>query len=51
LKLILYANTSEYLPTSEAVGFRVMVHDKWTEPFVDAFGEELKFQYEILFFF
>ncbi|KAL3084435.1 hypothetical protein niasHT_035237 [Heterodera trifolii] len=38
LRVMLYANVSEYLPTSEAVGFRITVHDKWTVPFADAFG-------------
>ncbi|KAI6194169.1 Degenerin [Aphelenchoides besseyi] len=38
LRVILYANVSEYLPTSEAVGFRITVHDKWNVPFPDAFG-------------
>lgn len=38
LRVLLYANVSEYLPTSEAVGFRITVHDKWTVPFTDAFG-------------
>jgi acid-sensing ion channel, other len=35
---MLYANVSEYLAISEAVGFRITVHDKWTVPFADAFG-------------
>lgn len=35
---MLYANVSEYLPTSEAVGFRITIHDKWIVPFPDAFG-------------
>jgi len=38
LKVMLYANVSEYLAISEAVGFRITVHDKWTVPFADAFG-------------
>uniref|UniRef100_A0A183CJD3 Degenerin-like protein unc-105 n=1 Tax=Globodera pallida TaxID=36090 RepID=A0A183CJD3_GLOPA len=38
LRVMLYANVSEYLPTSEAVGFRITVHDKWIVPFADAFG-------------
>lgn len=38
LKILLYANVSEYLPTSEAVGFRITVHDKHIVPFPDAFG-------------
>ncbi|VDM91990.1 unnamed protein product [Onchocerca ochengi] len=38
LRVLLYADTSEYLPTSEAVGFRITVHDKWVVPFPDAFG-------------
>ncbi|VDM40283.1 unnamed protein product [Toxocara canis] len=38
LRVLLYANVSEYLPTSESVGFRITVHDKWIVPFPDAFG-------------
>ncbi|CAB3404499.1 unnamed protein product [Caenorhabditis bovis] len=38
LRVLLYANVSEYLPTTEAVGFRITVHDKFTAPFPDAFG-------------
>ena len=38
LRVILYANVAEYLPTSESVGFRITVHDKWNVPFPDAFG-------------
>ncbi|CAD5211340.1 unnamed protein product [Bursaphelenchus okinawaensis] len=38
LRVLLYANVSEYLPTTEAVGFRITVHDKWVVPFPDAFG-------------
>ncbi|CAD5215699.1 unnamed protein product [Bursaphelenchus xylophilus] len=38
LRVLLYANVSEYLPTSESVGFRITVHDKWVVPFPDAFG-------------
>ncbi|KAM3718505.1 Degenerin-like protein [Dirofilaria immitis] len=38
LRVLLYADTSEYLPTSESVGFRITVHDKWVVPFPDAFG-------------
>lgn len=36
--MLLYADVSEYLPTSESVGFRITVHDQWTVPFPDAFG-------------
>ncbi|KIH59521.1 Amiloride-sensitive sodium channel [Ancylostoma duodenale] len=38
LRILLYANVSEYLPTSEAVGFRITVHDTHIVPFPDAFG-------------
>uniref|UniRef100_A0A914DVI9 Uncharacterized protein n=1 Tax=Acrobeloides nanus TaxID=290746 RepID=A0A914DVI9_9BILA len=38
LRILLYSNRSEYLPTSEAVGFRITVHDQWSHPFPDAFG-------------
>uniref|UniRef100_A0A1I7WY49 COesterase domain-containing protein n=1 Tax=Heterorhabditis bacteriophora TaxID=37862 RepID=A0A1I7WY49_HETBA len=38
LRVLLYANVSEYLPTSEAVGFRITVHDRHMVPFPDAFG-------------
>lgn len=35
---MLFADVSEYLPTSESLGFRITVHDKWVAPFPDAFG-------------
>ncbi|CAI5442925.1 unnamed protein product [Caenorhabditis angaria] len=38
LRVLLYANVSEYLPTTEAIGFRITVHDKFVVPFPDAFG-------------
>ncbi|ULU04323.1 hypothetical protein L3Y34_017240 [Caenorhabditis briggsae] len=38
LRVLLYANVSEYLPTTDAVGFRITVHDKHIVPFPDAFG-------------
>uniref|UniRef100_A0A0K0FBV5 Degenerin-like protein unc-105 (projected from Caenorhabditis elegans ortholog unc-105) n=1 Tax=Strongyloides venezuelensis TaxID=75913 RepID=A0A0K0FBV5_STRVS len=38
LRLLLFANISEYLPTTESVGFRITVHDKFITPFPDAFG-------------
>ncbi|CAI4232087.1 unnamed protein product [Auanema sp. JU1783] len=38
LRVLLYADVAEYLPTSEAVGFRITVHDKHIVPFPDAFG-------------
>ncbi|KAI1727475.1 amiloride-sensitive sodium channel domain-containing protein [Ditylenchus destructor] len=38
LRVLMYANVSEYLPTTEAVGFRITIHDKWIVPFPDAFG-------------
>ncbi|CAK5098825.1 unnamed protein product [Meloidogyne enterolobii] len=41
LRVLVYANVSEYLPTTEAIGFRITVHDKWTVPFVDAFGNQM----------
>ena len=38
LRVLLYADVTEYLPTSESVGFRITIHDKHIVPFPDAFG-------------
>ncbi|VDN01930.1 unnamed protein product [Thelazia callipaeda] len=38
LRLLLYVNASDYLPTTEAVGVRITVHDKDEYPFPDTFG-------------
>lgn len=33
LRLLLYVNASDYLPTTEAVGVRITIHDKEEYPF------------------
>ncbi|CAD6187406.1 unnamed protein product [Caenorhabditis auriculariae] len=38
LRVMLYVNASDYLPTSEAVGIRLTIHDKEDFPFPDTFG-------------
>ncbi|KHJ86253.1 hypothetical protein OESDEN_14001 [Oesophagostomum dentatum] len=38
LRVMLYVNASDYLPTSEAVGVRLTIHDKDEFPFPDTFG-------------
>ncbi|KAI6188821.1 Degenerin mec-10 [Aphelenchoides besseyi] len=38
LRTLLYVNTSEYLPTTEAVGVRMAVHDQHEYPFPDTSG-------------
>ncbi|VDK53504.1 unnamed protein product [Gongylonema pulchrum] len=38
LRLLLYVNASDYLPTTEAVGVRITVHDKDEYPFPETFG-------------
>ncbi|KAI6229435.1 Degenerin mec-10 [Aphelenchoides besseyi] len=38
LRTLLYVNTSEYLPTTEAVGVRMAVHDQQDYPFPDTSG-------------
>ncbi|PAV73177.1 hypothetical protein WR25_14292 [Diploscapter pachys] len=38
LRVMLFINTTDYLPTSEAVGVRLTIHDKEEFPFPDTFG-------------
>ncbi|PIC20254.1 hypothetical protein B9Z55_025514 [Caenorhabditis nigoni] len=38
LRVMLFVNASDYLPTSEAVGIRLTIHDKDDFPFPDTFG-------------
>ena len=38
LRLIVYVNASEYLPTTEATGVKIVVHEKTAFPFPDTFG-------------
>ncbi|MFH4973780.1 hypothetical protein AB6A40_000489 [Gnathostoma spinigerum] len=38
LRLLVYVNASDYLPTTEAVGVRITIHDKEEYPFPDSFG-------------
>ena len=38
LRLLLNVNQSDYLPTTEAAGIRLVVHEQDQEPFPDTFG-------------
>ncbi|CAB3400023.1 unnamed protein product [Caenorhabditis bovis] len=38
LRVMLFVNASDYLPTSEAVGVRLTIHDQEEFPFPDTFG-------------
>ena len=38
LRLIVYINASEYLPTTEAAGIKMTIHEKTEYPFPDTFG-------------
>ncbi|KAI6226496.1 Degenerin mec-10 [Aphelenchoides fujianensis] len=38
LRVLLYVNTSEYLPTTEAVGARITIHDQDEYPFPETSG-------------
>jgi acid-sensing ion channel, other len=38
LRMLLYVNASDYLPTTEAAGVRLTVHDPNQYPFPDVFG-------------
>uniref|UniRef100_A0A7I4KHJ7 BMA-MEC-4 n=1 Tax=Brugia malayi TaxID=6279 RepID=A0A7I4KHJ7_BRUMA len=38
LRILLYVNESEYMPTTEATGIRLTIHDKEDYPFPDTFG-------------
>jgi hypothetical protein len=38
LRMLVYVNASEYMPTTEATGARLTIHDKEDFPFPDTFG-------------
>uniref|UniRef100_A0A1I8E8K1 Amiloride-sensitive sodium channel n=1 Tax=Wuchereria bancrofti TaxID=6293 RepID=A0A1I8E8K1_WUCBA len=38
LRILVYVNESEYMPTTEATGIRLAIHDKEDYPFPDTFG-------------
>uniref|UniRef100_A0A7E4VU26 Degenerin unc-8 n=1 Tax=Panagrellus redivivus TaxID=6233 RepID=A0A7E4VU26_PANRE len=38
LRLMVYINASDYLPTTEAMGVRIVIHDQTELPFPEAFG-------------
>jgi hypothetical protein len=38
LRLVVYVNGSEYLPTTEATGIKMTIHEKVEYPFPDTFG-------------
>lgn len=38
LRLLLNVNQSDYMPTTEAAGVRLVVHEQDQEPFPDTFG-------------
>lgn len=38
LRLLMNVNQSDYLPTTEAAGIRLLVHDQTQQPFPDTFG-------------
>uniref|UniRef100_A0A0K0FB83 Amiloride-sensitive sodium channel n=1 Tax=Strongyloides venezuelensis TaxID=75913 RepID=A0A0K0FB83_STRVS len=38
LRMLVYVNASEYMPTTEATGVRLTIHDKEEFPFPDTFG-------------
>uniref|UniRef100_A0A0K0DVS6 Uncharacterized protein n=1 Tax=Strongyloides stercoralis TaxID=6248 RepID=A0A0K0DVS6_STRER len=38
LRMMLYVNSSDYLPTTEATGVRIAIHDQSVWPFPDTFG-------------
>uniref|UniRef100_A0A0N4Z4F2 Degenerin mec-10 n=1 Tax=Parastrongyloides trichosuri TaxID=131310 RepID=A0A0N4Z4F2_PARTI len=38
LRMMLYVNSSDYLPTTEATGIRIAIHDQTEWPFPDTFG-------------
>ncbi|CEF63897.1 Na+ channel, amiloride-sensitive family and Degenerin family-containing protein [Strongyloides ratti] len=38
LRMLVYVNASEYMPTTEATGVRLTIHDKEDFPFPDTFG-------------
>lgn len=38
LRILVYVNASDYMPTTEATGVRLTIHDKEEFPFPDTFG-------------
>ncbi|KAK6013984.1 Amiloride-sensitive sodium channel, partial [Ostertagia ostertagi] len=38
LRMLVYVNASDYMPTTEATGVRLTIHDKEEFPFPDTFG-------------
>ncbi|CAJ0583902.1 unnamed protein product, partial [Mesorhabditis spiculigera] len=38
LRMMLYVNVTDYLPTTEATGVRIVIHGKKDRPFPDTFG-------------
>lgn len=38
LRMLVYVNASDYMPTTEATGVRLTIHDKDQFPFPDTFG-------------
>lgn len=36
--MLVYVNASDYMPTTEATGIRLTIHDKEDYPFPDTFG-------------
>uniref|UniRef100_A0A7E4V225 Amiloride-sensitive sodium channel n=1 Tax=Panagrellus redivivus TaxID=6233 RepID=A0A7E4V225_PANRE len=38
LRMLVYVNASDYMPTTEATGIRLTIHDKEDFPFPDTFG-------------
>uniref|UniRef100_A0A183D4I1 Amiloride-sensitive sodium channel n=1 Tax=Gongylonema pulchrum TaxID=637853 RepID=A0A183D4I1_9BILA len=38
LRMLVYVNASDYMPTTEATGIRLAIHDKEDYPFPDTFG-------------
>ena len=39
LRMLVYVNASDYMPTTEATGVRLTIHDKEDFPFPDTFGK------------
>lgn len=38
LRMLVYVNASDYMPTTEATGIRLTIHDKEEYPYPDTFG-------------
>jgi hypothetical protein len=38
LRMLVYVNASDYMPTTEATGVRLTIHDKEDFPYPDTFG-------------